>query len=51
VEEVEAPTLTKSSEVEGIYNTPRKLKAGFIMAALAVTIPIGIRKAEAIQEI
>jgi hypothetical protein len=50
-EEVEAPALTKLSEVEGAYNTPRRLKAGFIMAALADTIPIGIGKAEAIQEI
>jgi hypothetical protein len=51
-EEVEAPSLTKLSEVEGAYHTPRKLKAGFIMAAMADTIvPIGIGKAEPIQEI
>jgi hypothetical protein len=50
-EEVEAPTLTKLSEVDGAYHTPRKLKARFIMAALADTIPVGIGKAEAIQEI
>jgi hypothetical protein len=50
-EEVEIPSLTKLSEVDATYRTPKKLKVGTLLEVLADTIPIGISKAERIAVI
>jgi hypothetical protein len=50
-EEVEAPSLEKLSCVNIDYQTPKKLKVGVLLEALADTAPIGIGKAEAIEQI
>jgi hypothetical protein len=48
---VEIPSLTKLSEVDATYQTPKKLKVGTLLEVLADTIPIGIGKAEKIAVI
>jgi hypothetical protein len=48
---VEIPSLNKLSEVDLEYKTPKKLKVGMLLEALAETIPIGIGKAETIAVI
>jgi hypothetical protein len=48
-EDVEVPSLTKLSEINTAYRTPKKLKVGTLLKALADTIPIGIGKAERIE--
>jgi hypothetical protein len=48
-EDVEVPSLTKLSEVNTAYRTPKKLKVGTLLEALADTIPIGIGKAKRIE--
>jgi hypothetical protein len=50
-EELEIPSLKKLSEVDSEYKTPKKLKVGTLLEALADTIPIGIDKAEKIAVI
>jgi hypothetical protein len=42
---------TKLSEVDATYQTPKKLKVGTLLKALADTIPIGVGKAEKIAVI
>jgi hypothetical protein len=49
--EVEAPTLSKLSEVDTMYQTPKKLKVGTLLEGLVDTIPVGVRKAEAVEVI
>jgi hypothetical protein len=50
-EEVEAPTLSKLSEVDTTYQTPKKLKVGTLLEGLVDTIPVGVGKAEAVEVI
>jgi hypothetical protein len=50
-EEVEAPTLSKLSEVDTTYQTPKELKVGTLLEGLVDTIPVGVGKAEAVEVI
>jgi hypothetical protein len=51
-EDVESPSLEKLSEVDFAYHqTPKRLKVGVLLEALADTIPIGIGKTERLEPI
>jgi hypothetical protein len=50
-EVLEAPTLSKLSEVDTKYQTQKKLKVGTLLEGLVDTIPVGVGKAEAVEVI
>jgi hypothetical protein len=48
-EDVESPSLEKLSEVDFAYQTPKRLKVGILLEALADTIPVGVVKTESLE--
>jgi hypothetical protein len=50
-EEAEDPALSKLIKVDTAHQTPKKLKVGALLEALADTIPVGVGKSESIQVI
>jgi hypothetical protein len=50
-EDVESPSLEKLSEVDFAYQTPKRLKVGILLEAVADTIPVGVGKTEILEPI